>query len=223
MYHHHQQPSYNPYAAPNPPQYAPQYGNWPEQSRQNNPMSPNTFSGSFHHQSSSNPQYHHHHYPQCQQQYQQYQQYPSQNHAYSPPPQRPMPTSYSQRRSSVQQRWDDYVASDECSESLQGGTINQVSSELEQRAIADERLGHLQQQSGVDTQHAQQAERDRRLKWAQEMIIQNPALCAEVYFAMSKRPGNGTAPPGGAAPSASRSNSNSSVNSANSSNSSSPT
>ncbi|OJD35857.1 uncharacterized protein BKCO1_1500050 [Diplodia corticola] len=51
-----------------------------------------------------------------------------------------------------------------------------------------ERLEGLSQRRGVDTQHAQQAERDRRLRWAQEMIMQNPALCAEVYCAMSKRP-----------------------------------
>ncbi|KAH7020650.1 hypothetical protein B0J12DRAFT_746625 [Macrophomina phaseolina] len=218
MYHHHQQPSYNPYAAPNPPQYGPQYGNWAEQARPHDPLSPNTFSGSF--QRHASPQYQHQHQhqnPQYAQQ--QYQQYPPQNHAYNSHPPRPMPTCYPQRRTSVQQRWDDYVASDECSEALQGADrtyITQVSSELEQRAMADERLGALQQQTGVNTQHAQQAERERRLKWAQDMIIQNPALCAEVYFAMSKRSNNDNAD----TPSTQRSSSNSS---ANSSNSSSPT
>ncbi|GME24832.1 hypothetical protein GTA08_BOTSDO09933 [Neofusicoccum parvum] len=220
MYHHHQQPSYNPYAAPNPPQYAPQYGTWPEQPHQGVPVSPNTFSGSFHRQPST-PQY-----PQYPQYQQQYQQYPPQNPQYNPQPHRPTPASYQKRRTSVQQRWDDYLSSEECPENLQGADqayVNQVTSELEQRATADERIESLSQQSGVDTQHAQQAERDRRLKWAQEMIIQNPALCAEVYFAMSKRPAAGNPGSQSAPKASSRSNSNSSVNSANSSYSGSPT
>ncbi|KAL1647703.1 hypothetical protein SLS58_002504 [Diplodia intermedia] len=125
MYHHQQQPSYNPYAAANLPQYAAQYGNWPEQPGQEDPMTAHSFSVLAN---------------------------KAENQVY----------------------------------------LNQVTSELEQRAISDERLGGLAQRHGVDTQHAQQAERDRRLRWAQEMIIQNPALCAEVYCAMSKRP---SAPP----------------------------
>ncbi|KAF9639225.1 hypothetical protein BFW01_g11031 [Lasiodiplodia theobromae] len=250
MYHHQHQPSYNPYATPDPPQYASQYGNWPEQPGQHDPMTPHSFSGSFHQQSRS--QYHQ--YPQYPQQYHQYpsqnQSYSSPNQQYNPQPQHPSPAPHLQRRTSAQERWDNYIMSAECSDTLQGGTphlpihqsnsdpltancnkadnqmyVHQVTSELEQRALADERLEGLSQQHGVETQHAQQAERDRRLRWAQEMIIQNPALCAEVYCAMSKLPasrrrGSSTAVP---PPPSSRSNSNSSVNSSNSSYRNSPT
>ncbi|KAK8181338.1 hypothetical protein BC567DRAFT_73504 [Phyllosticta citribraziliensis] len=231
MYHHHHQPSYNPYAAPDPPQYASQYGGtWqPEQLQPNGSMNADTFSSGFQRSASYGPQFqpyqqyaypqsappqqHHHHHA------------PTPNAAAPPPFQRhdshQDPSWYSSgrsaRRTSVQQRWDDYINSEACTDAMQADSsyINQVTAELETRALSDERLNRQQQAAASqpptpgcapgaspDFLAAQAVERERRLKWAQDMIINSPALCAEVYFAMSKPPASAAAGTGGAAASA---------------------
>ncbi|KAK8229335.1 hypothetical protein IWZ00DRAFT_490239 [Phyllosticta capitalensis] len=241
MYHHHHQPSYNPYAAPNPPQYASQYGGtWqPEPMQPNGSMNAEHFSSGFQRSASYGPQFqpyqpytHPQSVPQQQPQYHHHGR--STGSAVPPPFQRHdshqdaswYGSSRSARRTSVQQRWDDYINSDECTDTLQGACgesqkpthwisdghsspilsqspdptyINQVTAELEARAVSDERLNRQHQReasqpptpgcgpgASPDFLAAQNAERERRLKWAQDMIINNPVLCAEVYFAMSK-------------------------------------
>ncbi|KAK8162597.1 hypothetical protein IWX90DRAFT_487351 [Phyllosticta citrichinensis] len=235
MYHHQHQPSYNPDAALNPPQYASQYGgSWQlEQFQSNESINADTFSSGFQRsapyglqfqpyqqfaypQSAPPQQQHHHHAPT-----------PS---AAAPPPfqrhdshqdQSWYGSGRSARRTSVQQRWDDYINSEACTDAMQGADqtyIDQVTAELETRALSDERLNRQQQAAASqppmpgcapgaspDFLAAQTAERERRLKWAQDMIINSPALCAEVYFAMSKPPVSAAAGAGAAAAASARS------------------
>ncbi|KAK7523104.1 uncharacterized protein IWZ02DRAFT_263430 [Phyllosticta citriasiana] len=231
MYHHHHQPSYNPYAAPNPPQYASQYGGtWkPEHLQPNGSMNADSFSSSFQRSASYGPQfqpYQQYAYPQSvppQQQHHHQHHHARTSSTPVPPPfqrhdshQDPSWCSSGRnvRRTSVQQRWDEYINSEACTDAMQGADqsyISQVTAELEMRALSDERLNRQQQAAASqpptpgcapgaspDFLAAQAAERERRLKWAQDMIINNPALCAEVYFAMSKPPASAAAGAGAA-------------------------
>ncbi|KAF2139893.1 uncharacterized protein K452DRAFT_299870 [Aplosporella prunicola CBS 121167] len=178
---YHQQASNDAYGTPYQPTYAGQHTAWTQQMSQNVPL-PNVFNDSFH--SMQNPPF------------PPFTQPPQPQYPQSPQPEYPQPQytqpQYKQpppplRRTSVQLRWEDYLQSDESSETLTGNDtyIKQVTSELEQRAISDQRLEQLQNQ--VDHAHAQAVEKERRLKWAQEMIISNPAVSAEIYCAMSRR------------------------------------
>ncbi|KAF2091314.1 hypothetical protein K490DRAFT_54206 [Saccharata proteae CBS 121410] len=127
--------------------------------------------------------------------------------------QRPQPSPRQHRQNSVQKRWEDYLSSEECPESLQADQnyVAEVTHELEQRAQTESRLEQLH--TPTDHETAAAAERDRRLKWAQQMIISNPALCAEVYWGMTKRAGS---------PSAASQRSNSSFSTTSSTSSGSP-
>ncbi|KAF2453427.1 hypothetical protein BDY21DRAFT_355837 [Lineolata rhizophorae] len=90
-------------------------------------------------------------------------------------------------RSLSQQQWEEILRSKDCPQGLMADPcyISQVSTELERRARADEHIHQLPQHAQRET--AEERERERRLSWAQQMIMTNPLLSAEVFCTMFRR------------------------------------
>lgn len=67
----------------------------------------------------------------------------------------------------------------------------EVSEELNRRERAEVQIEQFAQPA--DQNRASELEQQRRLRWAQDMIMANPALAADVYFAMTARQEKGVA------------------------------